>query len=127
MKTVPVLNQCQALFSPINSAIYATAIEQEDLEEDTTLDSSFKTIDACDYSSIGTFNIKRKIYDLTVNKYDSQIAIVENQGMYQTVQESVVRIYDVGRTRDDEDADQVINTLYNFCVLQMFYNSVIFG
>nr|CAI5854277.1 unnamed protein product [Callosobruchus analis]CAI5860444.1 unnamed protein product [Callosobruchus analis]CAI5860445.1 unnamed protein product [Callosobruchus analis] len=40
-----------------------------------------------------------------------QIALVENQGMYNSVQESVVRVYDVGRRRDDED-EQVEN--YSF-------------
>lgn len=52
LKTVPVLNQCQVLFSPVNSAIYAIALEQE-IDDDTAFDSSFKTVDAVDYSSIG--------------------------------------------------------------------------
>lgn len=102
LKTVPVLNQCQVTFSPVNSAIYAIALEQ-DLDDDTAFDSSFKTVDAVDYSSIATIDVKKKIYTLAVNRYDTQIALVENQGVYQSVQESVVRIYDVGRKRDDED------------------------
>lgn len=102
LKTVPVLNQCQVTFSPVNSAIYAIALEQ-DLDDDTAFDSSFKTVDAVDYSSIATIDVKKKIYTLAVNRYDTQIAVVENQGVYQSVQESVVRIYDVGRKRDDED------------------------
>ncbi|KAJ8975911.1 hypothetical protein NQ317_007754 [Molorchus minor] len=67
------------------------------------LDSSFKTVDAIDYSSIATTDVKKSIYDLAINRFDTQIAIVENQGMYNSVQESVIRIYDVGRRRDDED------------------------
>lgn len=102
LKTVPVLNQCQVTFSPVNSAIYAISLEQE-LEDDSTFDSSFKTVDAVDYSSIATIDVKKKIYTLAVNRHDTQIAIVENQGVYQSAQESVVRIYDVGRKRDDED------------------------
>lgn len=47
--------------------------------------------------------MKRNIYELCVNACDSQIALVENQGMYHSIQESVVRVYDVGRRRDDED------------------------
>lgn len=89
-------------FSPVNSAIYAIALEQ-DLDDETAFDSSFKTVDAVDYSSIATIDVRKKIYTLAVNRYDTQIAIVENQGVYQSVQESVVRIYDVGRKRDDED------------------------
>lgn len=105
LRTVPALNQCQVLFTSTNSAIYAIAMEQE-VENDTTFDSSFKTIDASDYSSIATIDVKRNIYDLAVNVFDTQIAIVENQGLYHSVQESVVRLYDVGRRRDDEDEQE---------------------
>ncbi|XP_063917957.1 protein mahjong isoform X3 [Zophobas morio] len=103
LKTVPVLNQRSAIFSPVNSAIYAISMEQELDDGDSTFDSSFKTVDAMDYSSIATIDVKKNIYDLAVNRFDTQIVIVENQGVYQSVQESVVRIYDVGRKRDDED------------------------
>lgn len=40
---------------------------------------------------------------MSVNKTGSQIAIVENQGSYDSKQESVVRIYNVGRTKNAED------------------------
>ncbi|KAJ8918494.1 hypothetical protein NQ315_008192 [Exocentrus adspersus] len=103
LKTVPALNQCSVIFSPVNTAIYAISMEQEMDDGDSTFDSSFKTVDAIDYSSITTFDVKKSIYDLAINRYDTQIAIVENQGMYNSVQESVVRLYDVGRRRDDED------------------------
>lgn len=52
LKTVPALNQSQVNFSPCNNAIYSIALEQES-DDDTTYDSSFKTLDASDYSSIG--------------------------------------------------------------------------
>lgn len=48
-------------------------------------------------------DVKKNIYDLACNRLDTQIAIVENQGMFDSVQESSVRLYDVGRKRDDED------------------------
>jgi HIV-1 Vpr-binding protein len=47
--------------------------------------------------------VKKNIYDLSCNEFDTQIAVVENQGMFDSVQESSVRLYDVGRRRDDED------------------------
>jgi HIV-1 Vpr-binding protein len=50
-----------------------------------------------------TIDVKKNIYDLSCNKFDTQIAVVENQGMFDSVQESSVRLYDVGRRRDDED------------------------
>lgn len=52
---------------------------------------------------LATMDVKRNIYDLAVNKYGSQIAIVENQGGYESIQESVVRVYGVGRMKNVED------------------------
>lgn len=52
---------------------------------------------------IATCDVKRGIYGLACNKFDTQIAIVENQGEFDSIQESCVRLYDVGRRRDDED------------------------
>lgn len=52
---------------------------------------------------VATHDVKRDIYDLSINKYGSQIAIVENQGDYDSVQESAVRIYSVGRRKNMED------------------------
>lgn len=69
-------------------------------------------------SVAATIDVKRNIYDLSINTFDSQIALVENQGMYHSIQESVVRIYDVGRRRDDDD-EQVRNL--NF-ILYTIYN-----
>jgi HIV-1 Vpr-binding protein len=40
---------------------------------------------------------------MACDSYDTQIAIVENQGMYENIDESIVRIYDVGRTRNEDE------------------------
>lgn len=61
LKTVPTLNQSQVCFSPVNNAIYAIALEQES-DDDTTYDSSFKTLDASDYSSIGKSATNKSLY-----------------------------------------------------------------
>lgn len=59
--------------------------------------------------------MKRNIYDLSINKYGSQIAIVENQGDIESGQESAVRIYSVGRKKnmedevDEEDDDMAVS------------------
>lgn len=127
-----MLDQCQVTFSP-QHVIYGITPESESrLEFDggSSFDSSFKTLDSYDFSSISEFceysqcechffvtfdvnfrvhhtpatvDVKRNIYDLAVNKYGSQIAIVENQGGYDSIQESVVRVYSVGRKKMVED------------------------
>lgn len=55
------------------------------------------------FLSTATHDVKRDIYDLSINKYGSQIAIVENLGDYESIQESAVRIYSVGRRKNMED------------------------
>ncbi|XP_075228537.1 lisH and WD40 domain-containing protein mahjong isoform X6 [Lycorma delicatula] len=102
LRTVSSLDQCDILFNSTGSTIYAVSLEREN-EDDTSYETSFKTLDAYDYSSIATIDVKKNIYDLACNRLDTQIAIVENQGMFDSVQESSVRLYDVGRRRDDED------------------------
>lgn len=104
LRTVPTLDQCNVAFSPQN-VIYGICPEIDsriDLDG-YTYESSFKTLDSYDYTSIATVDVKRSIYDLSVNKYGSQIALVENQGGYDSVQESVVRVYSVGRKKNMED------------------------
>lgn len=105
LRTVPALDQCDVIFNPIGTTIYSVSLERE-MEDDTSYESSFKTLDAYDYSSIATFDVKKNIYDLACNRLDTQIAIVENQGMFDSVQESSVRLYDVGRRKDDEDENE---------------------
>ncbi|XP_046446583.1 DDB1- and CUL4-associated factor 1-like isoform X1 [Daphnia pulex] len=102
LRTVPTLDQCQVTFSASGDVIYAVHLEEESREE-PMYDSSFKTLDAGDYSSIATIDVKRCIYGLCSNKYDTQIAVVENSREFNTPSESIVRLYDVGRLRDDED------------------------
>lgn len=52
LRTVPALNQCEVRFNPTGDVIYAVSMEAE-VDENSTFESSFKTLDAIDYSSIG--------------------------------------------------------------------------
>lgn len=50
---------------------------------------------------------------MACNKYDTQIAIVENQGIYENIDESIVRIYDVGRSRTE---DETVSFCFSFTI-----------
>uniref|UniRef100_A0A182J9K7 Uncharacterized protein n=1 Tax=Anopheles atroparvus TaxID=41427 RepID=A0A182J9K7_ANOAO len=106
LRTVVPLDQSHVKFSPQN-VIYGIRLEAgspNDETENCTYETSFKVLDSYDYSSIATIDVKRNIFDLAVNAYGSQIAVVENPGGFNnTVQESAVRIYSVGRKRSPED------------------------
>lgn len=104
LRTIPALDQCQIIFSPLN-ALYAFNIHTETTEDERSHESSFKVLDSFDYSSISTIDTRKSIYDLVVNNNGCQIAICENQGGYESVSESVIRIYAVGRKRDPEDEE----------------------
>lgn len=56
LKTVPALDQCSIMFSPTASVIYAAPLLPREPDDDIPLDTSFKTFDSYDYSSIGMFN-----------------------------------------------------------------------
>lgn len=50
-----------------------------------------------------TYDVKKSIGDIALNMHGSQIAIVENQGGYDSVEESAVRVYNVGRKRNEDN------------------------
>lgn len=52
LRTVPVLDQCYVTFSPQN-VIYGMSSEIDRFDVEQVYESSFKTLDAYDYSSIG--------------------------------------------------------------------------
>ncbi|KPJ12616.1 DDB1- and CUL4-associated factor-like 1 [Papilio machaon] len=95
-------NGLEVIFNPTCSALYAVCSDQ-DSEERSQFDTSFKTLDPYDYSSIATIDVKRNIYSLGVSRYGTQISLVENMGDFEQVQESCVKLYDVGRKRDHDD------------------------
>lgn len=106
LRTVPTLDKSEVIFNPTVSALYAVCSDQ-DSEERSQFDTSFKTLDPFDYSSIATIDVKRNIYALSVNRWGTQISVVENMGDFDQMQESAVKIYDVGRKRDhDDDAEE---------------------
>ncbi|XP_077546411.1 lisH and WD40 domain-containing protein mahjong [Haemaphysalis longicornis] len=111
LHTVPALDQCQVTFNGAGDVLYGAVITEDDDDSQRLFSSSFRTFHASDYSSIATIDIKRNIYDLKPDESDYFLAVVENQGTRDagmSNSESVCRLYEVGRLReddDDEDAD----------------------
>lgn len=101
LRTIPSLDQSQIKFSPFN-VMYTFNVHTETSDDETGYDSSFKVLDNFDYSSIATIDVKKSIYDLSINNNGCQVAICENQGGFESVSESVVRVYAVGRKRDPD-------------------------
>jgi len=52
LRTVSSLDQCTVTFSKSGDGMYVYVIDQE-LDDDTTYQTSFKTVDPHDYSNIG--------------------------------------------------------------------------
>jgi len=53
---------------------------------------------------LATVDVKKLIYYMACNSFDTQIAIVENQRMPSNICESIVQLYDVGRSRTKDEA-----------------------
>merc|ERR1712107_688067 len=103
LRTVPQLDQCQVVFNTSGEVIFGVNLEQE-LEDETKFETAFKTFDASDYSLISTVDTRKSVLGLCPSKDDLMLAVVE-QGTAD-IEESVVRLYDVGRLRAEEEEDQ---------------------
>lgn len=55
LRTVSSLDQCNVLFSKSGEGMYLYVIDQE-IENDSSYQTSFKTLDPNDYSNIGRYN-----------------------------------------------------------------------
>ena len=62
------------------------------------------------FSFVGILSSRRAVLDLATSKFDMALAVVENSLGQNLNEESVVRLYDVGRIRaEEEDADDAEN------------------
>ncbi|XP_055838822.1 protein mahjong isoform X1 [Episyrphus balteatus] len=108
LQTVPVLDQCLIKFSPMN-VLYGISLDIDnrvDFDDTTNYDTSFKVLDSYDYSSITTVDVKKHIYDLSVNCNGSIIALVENQPAYDSKQETFVKLYAVGMKKNEQQEEE---------------------
>lgn len=56
LRTVSSLDQCSVTFSKTGEGMYVYVIDQE-IDDDSTYQTSFKTLDPYDYSNIGKYVI----------------------------------------------------------------------
>ncbi|XP_047741540.1 DDB1- and CUL4-associated factor 1 [Hyalella azteca] len=104
LRTVPSLNLCDVIFNSTNDVIFGVA-DPNEMEEDD-YNTSFKVIDAINYSSIATVDTRRVVSSLSINSMDSQLAIVEANGFQDDLDEvTTCRLYDIAMTRQEEDDD----------------------
>ena len=88
--------------------IYGIRLEMEyrnDFDDTTNYDTSFKVLDAYDYSSISTIDVKRSLFDLSINGNGSLIALVEDQPSNEAKSETFVKIYCVGMKKTEQDEE----------------------
>lgn len=106
LQTVPVLDQRNCTFSPMH-VIYGASLgaDRDHDVETTTYDTSFNVLDAYDYSSIATIDVKRNINDLSVSANGSLIAVVEDHSGYDSKQETCVKIYAVGVKKSERSEE----------------------
>ncbi|KAK7070849.1 hypothetical protein SK128_017179 [Halocaridina rubra] len=105
LKTVPVLNLCDVVFNHANDVIFGITIgDFLDESQENAFETSFKTVDAVDYSSIATVDVRRVVSSLAINRTDTQVAVVETDAAQDDLTEdAVVRLYEVGMTRQEDD------------------------
>lgn len=98
-----------------------------DVDMTNSYDTSFKVLDSFDYSSITTIDVKKNIYDLSVNKNGSYIALVENHSAYDSIQETFIKIYAVGarKTEEQEEVNNFFLNIFVFLLKNTFPKSFI--
>ena len=112
LRTVPQLTLCDLQFNQRKDVIFALTMGdllEESIHEDSVnaFETSFRTLDAQDYSSIATVDVRRTVTSLAINPLDTLLAVVEtnnaNGDHDNVLEDAVVRLYEVGMTRQEED------------------------
>eukprot|EP00644_Phytophthora_capsici_P001353 jgi/Phyca11/533066/estExt2_fgenesh1_pg.C_PHYCAscaffold_100056 len=114
LRMVPTLDKCSIKFNPSGSVlfVYYPYAGGEYLERrKTKLKSWFRVLDARDYKDITTIDLGRPVFDISLNTNSTMLSVVE--GRYLEAgdvddDDSICRLYDVGRkrpTEDDSDAE----------------------
>ncbi|XP_037788509.1 LOW QUALITY PROTEIN: DDB1- and CUL4-associated factor 1-like [Penaeus monodon] len=105
LRTVPVLNLCDVVFNHTRDVIFGITVgDLLDESQENVFETSFKTVDAADYSSIATVDVRRVVTSIAINQNDTQVAVVETEsGADDLTEDAVVRLYEIGMTRQEDD------------------------
>ncbi|GMF46379.1 unnamed protein product [Phytophthora fragariaefolia] len=104
LRMVPALDKCTIKFNPSGSVLFA-------YYPYSGLKSWFRVLDSRDYKDITTVDLGRPVFDISLNTNGTMLSVVE--GRYLEAgdvddDDSICRLYDVGRKRsaeDDSDAE----------------------
>ncbi|KAG7382682.1 hypothetical protein PHYPSEUDO_004652 [Phytophthora pseudosyringae] len=114
LRMVPALDKCSIKFSPSGSVLFAyyPFAGGDYLERrKTKLKSWFRVLDARDYRDITTIDLGRPVFDLSLNTKSTLLSVVEGRYLDAGAvddDDSICRLYDIGRkrpTEDDSDAE----------------------
>lgn len=109
LDTCSSLDQCQVKFNNSGDVMYGVKHQSDAIIIPVAshllgpYESSFRTFDATDYQPIATIDVKKTIFDLCTDITDCFVAVIENQA---SSDESVCRVYEVGRMRGADDEDE---------------------
>merc|ERR1712048_643514 len=122
LQTCPALDQCSLVFSDLGDIIYALKHDTSDSmmaeapEGRGPFESSFRTFDASDYSSIGTLDVRKPILDLKPNHLNTYLALIEFNHQTTLDFNTTCRLVDMGTIKHpddehDDDEDQSISDI----------------
>jgi hypothetical protein len=90
-------------FSPNNDVIYSIFKPLDDDEKkEQDLSTVFRTIDAVSYELISTIDAEHNLSDIALDSRDRYVSLLVNQ----SDDSSVVRLYDIGRSKLDEEVEE---------------------
>ncbi|KAG6614275.1 VPRBP protein [Phytophthora cinnamomi] len=113
LRMVPALDKCTIKFNPSGSVLFAyyPYAGGDYLERrKSKLKSWFRVLDSRDYKDITTIDLGRPVFDISLNTNGTVLSVVE--GRYLEAgdvddDDSICRLYDVGRKRPAEDDSDV--------------------
>ena len=106
LQSVPELADAHIVFNSIGDCLFALYPAPDDLQMfkhySSVHHSSFRTFDGFDYSPIATIDVKKKIYDISIDPKCNYISLIES---HKSVNKKICSGYEIGRGQDDDDTD----------------------